>query len=497
MSETVMTTGGSPFPSAMAGVNGTSLGTALTQLLVAPDILPGSQPSYELCKTIWLYHPLGQKMAESPLNWAQSQEREILIPGHPERVQKAFQREWKAMHCDTIIKNTKAQSRVYGIASVVLGIEGIEPSLPIPYDKLATERIYFNVLDPLNTAGSLVLDQNTNSPEFQKTNDVTTQGKTYHRSRVCVVMNEQPVYIAYTGSAFGFVGRSVYQRALYPMKSFVQTMRTDDMVARKVGLLIAKMESPGSIISRVMDTIQGIKRSLLQAGETDNVLSIGITEDVASLNLQNLDGAGTFARGNILKNIATAADMPAIMLENETLTEGFGEGTEDNKNIARYIDRIREDMDPLYVFFTEIVQRRAWNKDFFADMQAAYPKVYGGKSYDTVFRNWQNAFEAKWPSLLQEPDSEKVKTSDTKLRAIVAVVETLMPQMDPENKALLVEWAMENINETEDLFDSVLKLDIQALKEYVPPQPEMPGEGGGEGQGAEPKPPSFNLKAAA
>jgi hypothetical protein len=487
-----------PSPQSWAGVTGTGLGTALTSLLLAQDIIPGTAPSYELCKTIWLYHPLGQKMAESPLNWAQSQEREIVVSGHPDRVKQAFLREWKAIKADKIIKNTQAQARVYGIASVVLGIEDYDSNKPMPYEKLAEAPLYFNVLDPLNTSGSLVLDQDTNSSDFQKTTAIATQGKTYHRSRVCIAMHEQPVYIAYTSSAFGFVGRSVYQRALYPLKSFVQTMRTDDMISRKAGLLIAKMQAPGSIISKVMTAVQGFKRSLLQEAETDNVLSIGTDEEITSLNLQNIDGAGGFARGNILKNIATAADMPAIMLENETLTEGFGEGTEDNKNIARYIDRVREDMEPLYEFFTTIVQYRAWNEAFFVEMQKAYPKVYGGMTYAKAFTQWQNAFQSKWPSLLQEPDSEKVKTDDVKLRAIVAVLEVLLPNLDPENKARVIEWAMDNINETDMLFDAILQLDIEAIRDYVPPQPGMPGEEGGEPGGApEPKMPSFGMKAAA
>jgi len=37
----------------------------------------------------------------------------------------------------------------------------------------------------------------------------------------------------YTQAAFGFVGRSVYQRPLYPLKSFVQTMITDDLGGAK------------------------------------------------------------------------------------------------------------------------------------------------------------------------------------------------------------------------------------------------------------------------
>jgi hypothetical protein len=467
-------------------MGGSSLGSALLGLLMADDIVPGSVPSYSLCKDIMLYHPLGDKMATAPLNLAQSQSREIEIAGAPGRVKEAFEREWIAVNADRTIFNVCKLARVYGIASVVLGAVGKKSDEPIPSEKYATEELFFNVLDPLNTAGSLIMSQDPNSPEFQKSQVVTTNGETYHRSRVCVVMNEEPVYIAYTSSAFGFVGRSVYQRALYPMKSFVQSMVTDDMVTRKAGVLVAKMQAPGSIIDRMMVSLMGTKRKMLQEARTDNVLGIGVDESIETLNMQNVHNAGTFARTNILKNIATAADMPAKLLENETMVLGFGEGEEDAKNIARYVERERVKMRPVYDFFDHIVQHRAWNAEFYKEMQKEFPEQYGKVKYAAALSKWQNAFQATWPSLLIEPESERVKTDDTKLRAIVAVVEAFAPQMDPENKARVFEWASDNIADTKLLFGVPLTLDLDALKSFVPPVPG--GAGGDSGEGAPQEP---------
>ena len=45
--------------------------------------------------------------------------------------------------------------------------------------------------------------------------------------------------------------------------------------------------------------------------------------------MQNVYAAGTYSRTNIIKDIASAAEMPAKLLDNETLVAGFGEGTED------------------------------------------------------------------------------------------------------------------------------------------------------------------------
>lgn len=472
-------------------VNGSQLGSALQELLQAPDIEPGATPSYQLCKTIYLYHPLGAKMAESPIKIAQSKKRTISITNSPEeRVRKAFEDEWEALGADGYIFDLARTCRIYGIASLAVDVDGKPTDQPIEYEKLADQKIIFKVFDPLNTAGSLVLDQNTDSPNFMKPADITVNGRTYHRSRQCVMMNERPIYIAYTTSAFGFVGRSVYQRALFPMKTFLQTMITDDLVSIKVGVLVAKMDQPGSVIDNVMLKLFGFKRQMLKDAATGNVLSIAKDEDIESLNLQNLDGPHKLSRENCLKNIATSADMPAVMLENETLTEGFGEGTEDAKMIAKYVEGIQAWLTPAYKFFDKITMYRAWTKAFYKTIQADFPEEYGAVSYEEAFYQWKNSFVATWPNLLAEPESKEQEKDKTKLEgidkvltAIAAVFST--PAIDPINKAALVVWAQDNINESRSMFKIPLQLDLEALAAYEPPIPDA-GEDDEE-DGAEPK----------
>lgn len=458
-------------------VNSASLGTPLTEILQSGAIEPGSEPSYELCKTILLYHPLGQRMAESPVKLALSQRREIAAPSGPEeRIVEAFNKEWDRLDADKHIINLAKLSRTYGVASLAIGETNESMATALDLDKLADADIFFSVFDPLNTAGSLVLNQDPNAPDFLKHTDITVSGRVWHRSRAVVLMNEEPVYIAYTTSAFGYTGRSVYQRALYPLKTFIQSMITDDMVTQKAGLLIAKMKPAGSIIDGAMTVFAGLKRAMLQGAATGNVLSIAPEESIETLNMMNVDGAAGFARGNVIKNIATAADMPAAIISQDTLTQGFGEGTEDAKNIARYVDGLRSWLKPAYDFLDPIVQHRAWNREFYAAIQADF-KEYAGVTYEQAFTEWSNSFSAEWPNFLIEPESERVKVDETKHKAIIGVIETMAPQLDPENKAELFKWASENLNENKLLFSTPLNLDIDALKEYVPPTPpDMPGE---------------------
>lgn len=476
-------------PTATYNVNGSGVGTALRTLLMADEIEPGSSAGYQLCKTLYTYHPLGAKMAESPIRMAQSQAREISLsslPGVEARLRQQFLDQWAKDACDRHIFNTARLSRVYGIATLAIVSEDLKPTEPLPMDKLWNLSFSYNVLDPLNTAGSLVLNQIPTSADFQKVTQVTVNGVTYARNRCVVLMNEDPIYLEYTSSGFGYVGRSVYQRALFPMKSFIQSMITDDMVTRKAGLIVAKLKSPGSIIDNVMLAFAGMKRALLKEAATNNVLSIDKDEEITAIDLTNVDAAHDGARNHVLTNIAVAADMPAAILKEETLASGFGEGTEDAKRIARYVDRVRIDIQPLYDFLDPIIMRRAWNPDFYAIIQKEFPDEYASMDYQTAFYNWSNAFKAIWPSLLTEPDSEKVQVDDVKLRAVIAAVEVLMPHLDPENKVKTIEWMADGFNDLELMFGSRLELDFQALADYEPPKPEG-ADGDGEAKNFAPR----------
>ena len=62
----------------------------------------------------------------------------------------------------------------------------------------------------------------------------------------------------------------------------------------------------------------------------------------------------------------------------------------------------------------------------------------------------------------------------------------LLPILDPENKAKLVEWVQDNANASKLLFPGNLMLDIDALAAYEPPNPMMGA--GGEKEPDEPPP---------
>ncbi|ENC9791721.1 DUF1073 domain-containing protein [Klebsiella pneumoniae] len=454
----------------------------LITLLDSDDIQPGMSAGYQTCKTIYLFHPLGGKMVDRPIKMAMNESRTVHISqayGIEQRLRDAFEREWKALGADKHIANAARISRIYGVSAIAMLVDNQESSSAVDYRTLYKHNVTFNILDPLNTAGSIVLNQDPNAQDFQRVDGIRVAGKPYHKSRCVVQQNEDPIYLAYNSAAFGFTGRSVYQRALFPLKSFIQTMRTDDMVSVKGGLLVTKIQGPSSVVNNMMQKLSGIKRMMLKRGKTGEVLQIGANDSIESIDLSNLEKPLDSSRNHILENIAAAADMPAIILNSETFAQGFGEGTEDARSVAVYIDNIREWLEPLYDYFIRICQYRAWSIEFFNSLRADFPELKN--TYSLYFSSWINNFEYRWPSSLKEPESEKVKVDEIRFKAIVSMLEVLLPQVntDDENRSLLIEWAQTNANANESLFPQRLDLDIDSLKvnRPQPPQGEEPGGG--------------------
>lgn len=457
-----------------------SCSTELVALLESDDIQPGMTAGYQTCKTIYLYHPLGGKMVDRPIKMAMNEQRTVHVAqsyGLEQRLRDAFEREWRALGANQHIANAARIARIYGVSAVAMLVDNQEPNQSLDYRTLYKHNVSFNILDPLNTAGSIVLNQDPNAQDFQKVDGIRVAGKPYHKSRCVVVQNEDPIYLAYNPAAFGFTGRSVYQRALFPLKSFIQTMRTDDMVAVKGGLLVTKIKGPSSVVNNMMQKLSGIKRMMLKRGKTGEVLQIGETDGIESIDLSNLEKPLDSARNHILENIAAAADMPAILLNSETFAQGFGEGTEDARSVAVYIDNIREWLEPLYEFFIRVCQYRAWSITFFQSLRADLSELED--AYSVYFASWINNFEYRWPSSLKEPESEKLKVDEIRFKAIIGMGEALLPQLtdDPENRAALIDWMCENANANESLFPQRLDLDFESLEKKPPakPAPEVSG----------------------
>ena len=456
-----------------SGNAGAGFSSQLWNLMVVDDIIPGSPPGYQTCKTLYSYHPLGRKMVELPLEKAFSQVRKITLSDPKitiaEELVRRFEKEWTrlgGLGGNTIIFRIAVLSRIYGVGSLLCGTKGEDPEKPIDLETLHKQDLYFSMLDPLNTAGSLVLQQDPTAQDFLQPQQVWAAGKNLSPSRTCVLIHEQPIWIEWTDSAFGFIGRSVYQRALFPMRSYLLSMIADNEIQRKLMLLIAKMKSPGSILDKTALKFFGVRRQQLKDSSTGNVLSIGIEEAIESLNLEHTDKGGTYSRNNIIRNIAAASGMPAILLLDERLADGLSEGREDSKEISIYIDNVRNELRGIFAFLDKLVMRRAWNREWYATyVQNTYPE-YRGLSYEAAFFQWSDAFDATWPALYQPSEAEQLESECKKVDQAIKVYQALAQDVDPANRAALMQWLQDIVHDTRLFSRTDVELDPDSLIEW-------------------------------
>nr|MCD3721848.1 hypothetical protein [Escherichia coli] len=178
------------------------LGSALMRILEAEEIQPGTDIGYELCKLLWQFHPLGGKLVEKPILMAMCKPRQYNVETDPdERVVRRFQEVWERMRVNEKIKNLFFLSRCYGAAAIGVGTDSVSCREPLPTFGLTEEDVYINAWDPLNASGSMVTDQNPNSPFFQEANKrLKIGGKDWHPSRTLKIFNGTPIYLEFQSS---------------------------------------------------------------------------------------------------------------------------------------------------------------------------------------------------------------------------------------------------------------------------------------------------------
>lgn len=145
---------------------------------------------------------------------------------------------------------------------------------------------------------------------------------------------------------------------------------------------------------------------------------------------------------------------------------------------------MREEIDGLYAWFDNITQHLAWNPDWYETVQSVHADAKD-VPYDQAFYDAVNSFSATWPSLMREPDSEKIKVDEVQQKSTESMFTMLEPVLSPMNKARLVQWVQDNANARKLLFPVQLDLDIEEQEDYAPPEQELAESG----EDKEPRPP--------
>ncbi|WP_321948084.1 hypothetical protein [Burkholderia cenocepacia] len=405
-----------------------SRNTSLYRNLVDEVIEPGTGLSYALAKQIYLEHPIGGRIVDNVINLAFSQER--TISGIPEDAKTAFKQAWAAQRSDTAIKNVARHARIYGLGTLV-DLDGT-----------------FKVYDPLITAGSMAGNLDPLSRDFLSPNDPRVRGREFTPADSCNVFNGTPIYLAYSASSQGYTGRSAYYNMLSLLAAFLVSTEVDTLVLKKSGVLIAKTKPATAAVNRLSQWWQRRKATDVKRALNGSVLAIETEESIETLNMQNTSDAMTTARNNVISNIATALDAPAVILQNDVLSNGFGEGKEDSKVIAQYVERYRNELEHIFEWVTPRIQTIAWTEEWYASFQLGNPS-YKEIPYKSAVNYWRNRMEFKWPNYLVEPDSEKVRREEASFNAYIKLFETLQAGASSETRRSMAQTLLDLANSDE------------------------------------------------
>ncbi|MDI2113060.1 anti-CBASS protein Acb1 family protein [Commensalibacter nepenthis] len=442
-----------------------------------PNYMNPDYLSYDLCKQLYVYHPLGKRIVDLPIDLTLNKDR-ILNVKHelsPELLEQ-FNKKWKELNLTRVIRNLAVTSRLYGIAALFIKADGVEDNKKIPDDKtLNNYKITPLVYDALNIAGSATGNQNIDSVDFLELKDVYRSGTALAKDRSIILSNGDPIYIEYINSAYGYAGRSVFQNCAGLLQSYLDVMEADNTVARKVALIVAKLNQGGSA-TRVQEAANDQKRNLLQEARNDNVLSIGTNEDIDTLNMTNVDNSLDTSRRHIIEDIANAIDLPVILLNGQKFTGGFGEGSEDTKNIGRHIDNKRQWLEPIFDFCDNLVMELAWDFNFIDSLNSKNSSFYDKnltsfeekqRLYKVKFQELKNSFSYSFPSFLTETEAEILDGDVKKINSMKTIFESVYDKVDPQTKSQLICWMMDNFNDLRSVNKVKIDYNPDEIKEFI------------------------------
>ncbi len=432
---------------------------------------------YRLCKAIYIYHPLGKRIIDLPIDLSMGQERIISVKHETksDELTEQFIKVWNSFNLKNIIRRLATMSRLCGIAALFLKVEGYSDYEPLPLDIDWSElKITALVYDAMNIAGSASNNQDVMSEDFLKIKDVLRNGQALAKDRSYILTNGDPLYNEFSTSGFGFTGRSVYQNCIHLLRTWLDIDLADSMVARKCGLIIAKENNIGSA-TEIREKSLNLKRTLLKYGKTNDVLSVGGSTTIESLNLQNIDGSLDMVRNHVLENIANASDIPTIILGQQKFTQGFGEGGEDTKNVGRFIESIREWERGVYQFIDNFVMRIAWNFNFLKSLNKDNGDIFSTKDeakitidrYLQVFYALKQSFNYTFPSFLTETESQIADGDAKKLSMITEVYDRLFSNVDADLKPKLANWLIDSVNNLRSTNKIRLDIDESELSNSI------------------------------
>lgn len=370
--------------------------------------------TYQECKSIYRYWPLGKRIASQLPNFAMSAPREIIVKDAPVDVIEQFNKTADSVNLDKQIRKCSIYARIYGLAAMYIACENVNADKNLTQKDVISNRIAFNILDPLNIS-SVNVDQDASSMFYQKVKHITINGNINVGSRrATVVFNDIPLYLKFNPSTFSFSGASVYQNMTGLIKSWNRAIISLERMSTKAGSIIVKGKDRSHTSGVSMGAISK-NLSLIRDMQNDGIANIGEGE-VEFFQLTGMQDIDTLVNSLNTALMMALSDTPSAILLDKNLSNGFNDGSEDMKAIIMAVDNFRKlVLSPLYDFADPFVMYKAWDDEFVERIKEEYPSDYRGMSNVEIVQSWVEGFSFEWGNLYPEPEKDKIETNSAKL----------------------------------------------------------------------------------
>ena len=434
------------------------------------DILNADTMSYSLAQTIRRFHPAGQALVSMPIIKAQANGRDIQIPTAPQMAIDAFNDVSMRYGVDNLAADLLAGAKAFGVNSLIIGQYDVETESPLNVSTLSNQA-FFNIVDPLNTAGSNTQNQQPNQRNFLALPSIVkVQGIGYHSSRCFTLRNpfEPAIYLNFNSAAFSYAPASCYERPLFYLKLFLENDIALSAGNKKVGSFVHKKAFQNTTtIDAANQSIKGFIRQKISDMFNGGVAVIGSEDEITTVDLMHFSESLNATYEAIIDRMALASSdgIPPSMLKGALLSHGLnGNGYHDKAKENECIEKHQKALEAIYAFLDPLMMRIAWNcPDFYKSIQARYPE-YKNVSQRAAVQQWMSSYKAEWNSIEKPTDSELAEVNEKKMlqsQQLIQLAQGL--QLDEDVLLDLFESHLNNLNDL-NILPNKFEIDVNMIR---------------------------------
>lgn len=296
--------------------------------------------SYKDCQNLYSYIPLAKRIVNLPIKIAINN-MNIKWGSEDEYKDEEGLKDIDINYVKTLCTDYISKVRLYGY-SVLLPLVGPEDnaSKPLMKSEIYDKEIRYNILDPLNM--TVTIDNNPASYNFKRITSMrVNNGPFIHTNRALALNNRlNNLYLQYNNASYNYVGLSELQSCYCLMNVIATAITSMERQLMHSSLMVVEEEKGSTNVNTQSMTAQA---DLLSQVKQDSVVLLRNGLKLNQFQLSNFDTI-TNSIDSINKLISMTTDIPSVLFTDESLGNGFSEGSSDGQIVEMYLTDIRNSL---------------------------------------------------------------------------------------------------------------------------------------------------------